>query len=521
MNGFWVLMALLVWSSRMIGVPFLHTRSLLFHPDRFVSTTYASGLLGILSLLLLSRVFPARPSRAACIFAVLAYYLLVPDWMRLLVSPLPQEAGDSLMLLACWLILRGRVAGFAAGLGVLFGAGKMGWLNTDGLLSLALAGLLYRVVRWGSETRFWRSLSAPVQAVSLLALGYGLFLGGELELNRRLIVPFQRETHAFPLRLAAPDLAWMVRYDAARLGLKAEDWAAISWLASQPRASAVVYTPGEPFESAQTFRIYRFLCRNLNWGGWNGEQPNWGLTWIRQGGRWGGCGVDLIVVRGSEPREQPAFREGPLCVYRNQGVREGESPARSLRLRSDGQPGGAAAFEVEAAGPVVAVEPSGLPYLVLEPGVNKLRLPWECAPSRLLISGGLGMTLPGLSRGAAWKGLRVTDLEHERRLGCSSIAGLRFTLVNEGSLAVDLSGVRGVQLLARFAEVQPVLPVRGVLKPGQTMTIEVPWNSPPRPVKGKLNFFWVQAQGGLQPVGQVPVHSWYRVAPAQYYNVGP
>ncbi len=505
----------------MVGLPFLHTQQLLQHPDRFVSSTYAAGVLGLLSLAVLSRLFPMRSGRLASALAVLSYFFLIPDWMRLLVSPLAHECGDLLMLLACWLIVRGRAAGFVGGLGVLIWTGRMGWLNLPGLGSLALAGLVFRVALGLTQGKTWRSLSLPVKLGSTLVLAYGLFLNGELELNRRLVVPFQRETHSFPLRLLAPDLAWMVRHDAGRLGLRPEDAEALSWLSGQARASAVVYTPGEPFESAQTHRIYQFLCRNLNWCGWNEQQPNWGLNWIRQGGRWGGCGVDWIVVRGSEPREQPAFRAGSLCVYRNRGVQEGEATARSVRLRSDGQAGGAAAFEVDAAGPVVAVEPDQLPYLVLEPGANKLRLPWESPASRLLISGGLAMSLPRLSRGAAWRGLRVADLDGARKLGCSSIGGLRFTLVNEGSRSVDLSGVRGVQLMARFADVQPVLPVRGVLKPGQSMTLEIPWNSPPRPVKGKLDFYWIDAQGRAELVGQVPVETWYRVAPAQYYNLGP
>lgn len=521
MTGFWVFMALLVWGSRMVGLPFLQTQDLLQHPDRFVSSTYAAGALGLLSLALLARIFPARKSKLACVFGVLAYYLLTPDWMRLFVAPLGEELGDFLILVSCWLILSGRVGGFVGALGLLLGSGWMGWLRAPGLISLALAGLVFLGVGRLVETRFWRSLAAPFKLALSFVLGYALFLNGELELNRRLIVPFQRETHTFPLRLLAPDLAWMVRHDAVRLGLTAEDSAAIGWLAGQARASAVVYTPGEPFESAQTHRIYAFLCRNLDWCGWDGAQPNWGLNWIRQGGRWGGCGVDLIVVRGSEPREEPAFRQGPLCVYRNRGVPEGEQPARSVRLRSDGQPGGAAAFEVEATGPIIAVEEDQLPYLVLEPGENRLRLPWECQASHLLISGGLGMSLPALSRELAWKGLQVTDLSQQRSMGCSSIAGLRFTLANEGRLAVDLSGVRGVQLMARFSDVQPVLPLRGVLKPGQSMQVEVPWNSPPRPVKGQLSFYWVDAQGRNQWVGQVPIHTWYRVAPAQYYAVGP
>ena len=522
MTGVWLLLALLVWSSRMVGLPFLHTQQLLQHPDRFVSSTYAAGALGLFSLAILSQLFPMRSCRLASALAVLAYFLLLPNWMRLLVSPLAQECGDALMLLACWLIVRGRVAGFVGGLGILFGAGRLGWLNLPGLVSLALAGLVFRAALGLTQSRKWRSLSSPLKVGSALVLSYGLFLSGELELNRRLIVPFQRETHAFPLRLLAPDLAWMVRHDPERLGLRSEDADVLQWLVGQKRASAVVYTPGEPFESLQTYRIYQFLGRNLNWCGWNEQQqPNWGLNWIRQGGRWGGCGVDLIVVRGSEPREQPAFRAGSLCVYRNRGVQEGEAVARSVRLRSDGQAGGTAAFEVDAAGPVVAVEPNQLPYLVLEPGANKLRLPWESPASRLLISGGLAMALPPLSRGAAWRGLRVTDLDTDRKLGCSSIAGLRFTLTNEGVRAVDLSGVRGVQLRARFADVQPVLPLRGVIKPGQSMAIEVPWNSPPRPVKGALDFYWVDSQGRADLVGQVPVHTWFRVAPAQYYNLGP
>lgn len=505
----------------MVGLPFLHTHELLQHPDRFVSSIYAAGIIGLLSLGVLARIFPARLSRLACVYSVLAYYLLVPDWMRLLVSPLNQELGALLMLVACWLILRGRLVGFVTGLGLLLGSGRMGWLSAPGFFSLALAGLVFKSLLHLSQSHFWRSLSAFFKVAIAFVLGYGLFLSGELELNRRLIVPFQREARAFPVRLIAPDLAWMVRHDGVRLGLTPEDSAAIAWLAQQTRASAVVYTPGEPFESAQTHRIYAYLCRNLNWCGWNGAEPNWGLNWIRQGGRWGGCGVDLIVVRGSEPREEPAFRQGSLCVYRNRGVPEGEAPALSFVLRSDGQPGGSAAFEVKAATPVVAVEPGQLPYLVLEPGKNGFRLPWECGPGSLLISGGLRMSLPSLSRSNAWKGLRVTDLEQERKMGCSSIAALHFTLVNEGPLAVDLSGIRGVQLMARFSNVQPVLPLWGVLNPGQTMHIEVPWNSPPRPVKGQLSFFWVDSQGRNQWVGQVPVHTWYRVAPAQYYNVGP
>ena len=521
MIGFWVLMALLIWSSRMVGLPFLQIQDLLQYPDRFVSSTYAAGLLGLLGLGVLSRLFPSRLSKLACIYGVLTYYLLVPDWMRLLVAPLAQELGNLLLLVACWCMVRGGVAGLVGGLALLLGAGRLGWLSLPGFLSLILAGLVFVAVLRLTQSEFWRSLARGLQVALALVIGYGLFLGGELELNRRLIVPFQRETRAFPLRLLAPDLAWMVQHAGTRLGLTREDAAAITWLARQPRASAVVYTPGEPFESAQTHRIYAYLCRNLNWCGWNGTDPNWGLNWIRQGGRWGGSGVDLIVVRGSEPREQPAFQQGPLCVYRNRGVPEGEAPARSFVLRSDGQPGGAAAFEVESATPVVAVEPGQLPYLVLEPGENGFRLPWECRASQLLISGGLRMPLPSLSRGVAWNSLRVTDLDQQRTMGCSSIAGLHFTLANEGALAVDLSGIRGVQLMARFSDVQPVLPLRGVLKPGQTMQIEVPWNSPPRPVKGQLSFFWVDSQGRNQWVGQVPIHTWYRVAPAQYYSVGP
>lgn len=505
----------------MIGLPFLHTGELLQHPERFVSSTYAAGVLGLLSLLLLAQIFPARLSKLACVHGVLAYFLLIPEWMRLLVSPLPQEFGNFLMLLACWLILRGRVAGFVGGLGILLWTGRMGWLSMGGLLSLALAGLIYLAALRLAESDLWRGLSVPLRGTLSFVLAYLLFLSGEVELNRRLIVPFQRGTHASPLRLLAPDLAWMVQHDAGRLGLRAEDSAVMAWLSAQPRASALVYTPGEPFESAQTQRIYAVLCRNLSWGGWNGAQPNWGLNWIRQGGRWGGCGVDLIVVRGSEPREQPVFRDGTLCVYRNRGVREGEAPARFVRLRSDGQPGGGASFEVDSAGPVIAVEEGQLPYLVLQPGENSFRLPWECPASSLLFSGGLGMTLPPLSRQLAWRGVRVTDLGQERTMGCSSIAGLRFTLANEGPLAVDLSGIRGVQLAARFAEVQPILPLRGVVRPGQTLVIEVPWNSPPRPVKGMLDFYWVEAQGRQQWVGQVPIRTWFRVAPAQYYGVGP
>ncbi len=505
----------------MIGLPFLQTVDLLQHPDRFVASTYAAGVLGLLSLALLAQIFPARLSKLACMYGVLAYFLLTPDWMRLLVSPLTQECGNFLMLLACWMILRGRLAGFAGGLGILLWTGRMGWLSLGGVMSLALAGLIFLAALRFAVSDLWRGLSLPFKVTLSMVVAYMLFLSGELELNRRLIVPFQRETRAFPLRLVAPDLTWMVQHGASRLGLRPEDSALIAWLAEQKRSSALVYTPGEPFESAQTYRIYAFLCRNLNWCGWNGVQPNWGLNWIRQGGRWGGCGVDLIVVRGSEPREQPAFRDGPLCVYRNRGVREGEAPARSVLLRSDGQPGGGAAFEVDSAGPVIAVEEAQLPYLVLEPGGNGFRLPWECPASSLLFSGGLGMSLPPLSRKVAWKGLRVTDLAQERTMGCSSIAGLQFTVVNEGALAVDLSGIRGVQLRARFADGQPILPLSGVVKPGQTMQIEVPWNSPPRPVKGKLDFYWVEAQGGNHWVGQVPIHTWFRVAPAQYYGVGP
>lgn len=521
MKGYWLFLAVLVWCSRMTGMPFLQQAHLLGNPQQFVLNTYLAGLLGLLSLLLLTRIFDSQLSRLSSFFAVTAYYLLIPEWGRLLVAPLPLECGDFLMLLACWMILRGRVAGFALGLAVLLGAGKMGWLNAPGLVSLALAGLIYLIGLRLFNSQAWRALSAGPRLALAFVLAYALFLGGELELNRTLIVPFQRETGAFPLRLTAPDLSWMVAHDWRRLGMSADDAATINWLASQPRTTAVVYTPGEPFESSQTFRIYRALSHNLIWTGWKDGQPNWGLNWIRQGGPWGGCGVDLVVVRGSEPKEETAFRQGAICVYRNRGVPSGEQPARSLILRSDGQPGGQADCLVTASGPVIAAEDGQLPYLVLQPGSNPFRLPWQCRASSMKISGGLGMQLPAFSFDEAWAGLRVTDLDQLRKMGCGSVTALRFNLHNDGPCVVDLSGIRGVQLLAHFASVQPVLPLRGLLKPGESMQLEVPWVSPPRPVHGLLKFFWVDAQGHNRQVGLVPVRSWYRVPPAQYYGLGP
>ena len=521
MRAYWLFLGLLVWSSRMIGMPFLHCSQLLLHPGHFLSSIYLAGLLGLLSLALLTQIFPARPSKLASFFGVTAYFLLIPGWEHLLVAPLPRECGDLLMLLACWLILRGRVTGFVGGLAILFGAGRLHWLSATGLVSLGLAGLVYLAMQRLALGAFWGRLSAPLRAGLVFVLGYALFLGGELELNRTLIVPFQRETQAFPVRLLAPDLLWMVAHDWRRLGLSAEDADVIAWLATQPRTTAVVYTPGEPFESAQAFRVYQALSPNLIWCGWNQGQPNWGLNWIRQGGSWGGCGVDLVVVRGSEPKEATAFRKGSICVYRNRGVPSGERSARSLVLRSDGQPGGQADCQVRADGPVIAVEEGQLPYLVLQPGSNPFRLPWECGASSMKISGGLGMRLPALSFQKAWAGVRVTDLELERTMGCGSIARLHFNLRNEGKLVVDLSGIRGVQLLAPFAAVPPVLPLRGLLKPGESLQLEVPWNSPPRPVHGRLKFLWVDAQGQNQWAGLVPVRSWYRVPPAQYYGLGP
>ncbi|MFN8606755.1 MAG: hypothetical protein U0931_04445 [Vulcanimicrobiota bacterium] len=521
MTAWWVFFGFLVWSSRMTGMPFLHQGLLLRNPEHFVASTYLAGALGLLSLLLLTKIFPARPSRLASFFGITSYYLLIPKWERLLVAPLPLECGDCLMLLACWLILRGRVAGFAAGLAVLIAAGRLDWLNAPGLVSLALAGLVYLAMLRLVLDSGWKNLSAALRGASAFVLGYALFLGGELELNRSLIVPFQRETGAIPIRLTAPGLDWVVAHDWRQLGMFADDAAVIDWLATQPRTTAVVYTPGEPFESAQTFRVYQALSRNLIWCGWDHEQPNWGLNWIRQGGSWGGCGVDLVVVRGSEPKEATAFRHGSICVYRNRGVPSGEQPALALQLRSDGQPGGQADFQVKAAGPVIAVEQDQLPYLVLQAGSNPFRLPWECRTSSLKVSGGLAMPLPAFSFAAAWAGLRVTDLELERKMGCGSIVPLHFTLRNEGAAVVDLSGVRGLQLLSHFAAVQPVLPVRGLLRPGESLQLEVPWNSPPRPVHGRLKFFWVDAQNHNQQVGLVPVRSWYRVPPAQYYGLGP
>ncbi|MBS2035412.1 hypothetical protein JST97_10510 [bacterium] len=521
MTVYWLFLAVLVWGSRMTGMPFLQQAELLLDPQQFVQCTYLAGMLGLLSLLVLTRLFPSSPSRLASFFGVTAYYLLIPGWERLLVAPLPQEFGDFLMLLACWMILRGRVGGFAGGLALLLGAGRMGWLNTPGFVSLALAGLVYLVTLRLFGSQAWRSLPAPPRAALAFVLAYALFLGGELELNRTLIVPFQRETAAFPLRLTAPDLSWMVAHDWRRLGMSADDAATIHWLASQPRTTAVVYTPGEPFESAQTFRIYEALSHNLIWTGWKDGQPNWGLNWIRQGGPWGGCGVDLVVVRGSEPKEATAFHQGSICVYRNRGVPSGEQSARSLVLQSDGQPGGQADCLVSASGPVIAAEEGQLPYLVLQPGSNPFRLPWQCRASSMKISGGLGMQLPSLSFEAAWSGLRVTDLDQERKMGCGSVTPLRFNLHNSGGSVVDLSGIRGVQLLSHFAAVQPVLPLRGLLKPGESILLEVPWTSPPRPVHGQLKFFWVDAQGQNRQVGLVPVRSWYRVPPAQYYGLGP
>jgi hypothetical protein len=505
----------------MIGMPFLHGAQLLQHPAQFLTSIYLAGLLGLLSLGLLTCIFPARPSRLASFFGVTAYFLLIPEWERLLAAPLPQEGGDCMMLLACCLILRGRLPGLVGGLALLFGAARLGWLNAPGLASLALAGLVYLAVRRLVMGSFWDRLSAPLRAGLVFVLGYGLFLGGELELNRTLIVPFQRETGAFPVRMLAPDLAWVVAHDWRRMGMSADDAAVIAWLATQPRTTAVVYTPGEPFESAQTFRVYQALSPNLMWCGWNGGQPNWGLNWIRQGGSWGGCGVDLVVVRGSEPKEATALHQGSICVYRNRGVPSGEQPARALVLQSDGQPGGQADCQVRSDGPVIGVEEGQLPYLVLQPGSNPFRLPWECGPSSMKISGGLGMQLPGLSFRAAWAGLRVTDLDVERTMGCGSISRLQFNLRNEGKQVVDLSGIRGLQLLAPFAAVQPVLPLHGLLKPGESLQLEVPWNSPPRPVHGRLKFLWVDAQGHNQWAGLVPVRSWYRVPPAQYYGLGP
>jgi len=504
----------------MVGVPFLHTAELLQHPERFVSSTYLSGVLALLALALLWRIFTPGEGKLASVFAVLSYYLLVPDWMRLLAAPLAHECGNTLLVLACWLILRGRVAGFTVALGLLLWAGKLQWLNTAGLLSLSLAALVFLLLRELSRSRFWRSLSSMLRIVAASALGYALFLGGELELNRRLIVPFQRETHTSPLRLNAPTLAWMTVHDSGRLGLLPEEAAVLQWLAGQSRASALVYTPLEPFESAQTNRIYSYLSANLSWCGWRAQQPNWGLNWIRQGGAWGGCGVDYIVVRGGPARAEPAFRQGSISVYRNQGARPAEQPAHSLLLASSGQPGGPASWDVAAAGPVVAVEDGQLPFLVLKPGRSPFRLPWESPSTRLQVSGGLALSVPALSLRTAWRGLRLTDLDRERKLGCSSIAGLHFGLHNGGRMAVDLSGMRGVQLLAPFSPVQPVFPLAGVVQPGQTVQLEIPWNSPPRPVKSKLDFYWVDAQGDDLLAGRFPVRTWYRVAPAQYYDVG-
>lgn len=504
----------------MVGVPFLHTAELLQHPERFVSATYLAGILALLSLALLSRIFSPTEGKLASLFAVLTYYLLVPDWMGLLVAPPSQECGRTLLLLACWLILRGRVAGFTAALALLLWAGKMEWLHTPGLLSLGLASLVFVLLREFNRSRFWLSLTVVLKGAVALVLGYALFLSGELELNRRLIVPFQRETRSTPLRFSAPTLAWMTVHDSGRLGLLPEDASVLQWLAAQPSASALLYTPGEPFESAQTHRIYACLCANLSWCGWRGQQPNWGLNWIRQGGSWDGCGVDYIVVRGGSDLGEPAFRQGPISVYHNRG-RAGEQPARSVRLTSSAQPGGPASWDVTAAGPVVAVEQGQLPYLVLQPGRSPFRLPWEAPATKLEFSGGLALEIPALSLTEAWRGLRLSDLDRERKLGCSSIAGLRFSLHNGGPRAVDLSGIGGVQLLAPFSPVQPVFPLSGVVQPGQTVHLEIPWNSPPRPIQGALNFYWVDAQGDHLLAGRFPVRSWYRVAPAQYYDVRP
>ena len=514
MTYFWGCLAALVWASRMIGVPFLHCKELLQHPAYFTLTIYLVGVVGLLTLVLLVQIFHPRTGQLPSVFALLAYYLILPDYMGLLVARPQLEYGRFLMLLAFWLVLRRSLLSCAGALAILCWILKVGWFSAAGLLSITLAGGTFLVIRGLTRSRWWGAAPALLRVSMVCILGYVLFQDGELALNRRLIVPFQRKTHSFPLRGTAPSLIWLVSNDCELTGLLPEDAGAIAWLAGHKPASAVLYSPMEAFESEQTFRIYSELCPNLTWCGWHHRQPNWGLNWIRQGGDWKGCGVELVIVRGAASAVPPEYHQGGVSVYRNPSVSIQARPARGLLLHSSLEPGGQATWEVVADGPVVASEPGQLPNLVLPVGRQSFRLPWECSDSRLEISGGLALTLPGLSFSSAWRGLRLLDLEKERRMGSNSVELLSFQVRNEGLVAVDLRGMQGVQLTANFAGQQPVYPLTGVIRSGETKMIEIPWNSPAGPVYGRLNFCWVDPQGRLLDGGSFPIRVWDRIPPA-------
>ena len=99
-------------------------------------------------------------------------------------------------------------------------------------------------------------------------------------------------------------------------------------------------------------------------------------------------------------------------------------------------------------------------------------------------------------------------------MGSNSVELLSFQVRNEGLVAVDLRGMQGVQLTANFAGQQPVYPLTGVIRSGETKMIEIPWNSPAGPVYGRLNFCWVDPQGQLLDGGSFPIRVWDRIPPA-------
>jgi hypothetical protein len=414
----------------------------------------------------------------------------------------------------------------AVGMLLLFlrrGEPQMGALLLFGLFSAALgapssatvpavaAATILGVVQ---RSRFWQVRPFWATRYPLLLVATILVLiPGVLRLSRGLIAPWRETGVPLAQTLVPHGPQWWTRSIGPRWGFSESDLRAAEWLATQPQGAALVVSADRPREPRWVADLYRHFSGGRAGSGWVGGSYSLEATRVKEQLSGRGTGLRWIVLRGNPDTAVPLpaaeFAAGAVRVLPVPSESLPVVPVLDLKVSERSGPGGIWAVELWASGAVAAGGPP--PRLVLEPGLNRLRMP-EKQPARVFDMGGRLLSFPPFDLAAQLRQVRVVGGQPVRVPGRTTPQlGLRMR--NSSTQPLELSALAGARLV--FAGDRSAMPqemLGNVPAGGETeVVIGLPADAARRGVPAQV---WLVDRAGVEYwVGSVAVSGAVRVLP--------
>lgn len=310
---------------------------------------------------------------------------------------------------------------------------------------------------------------------------------GETQLNRQLIVPWQKQGVPLWQGLIPHGRDWWVEHLGPYWGFSQEDLEC----ARRLKGPTLVWdTP---------------TIRRLYWefsGGQSLLDPDpVAAAQVLRTQSLVGTGLQAVVLGRPHPRVVSQPSGGLSC-----------SPAPgTLVLNPDDS------VLVSAEQPLVLQGP-GLPQLVLQPGRNPLFLPLRSSVRRYAC-GSLHLTLPQRNWDEQCGALSLHIAS--QRVPAQSLVPLAFRLVNHGRETCNLEALAGIR--GRFAGCpwQPLQPLAGRISAGQALGGELRIQTQAPLGRREFEVVWEEPDGRRQQAARVWLDLWAEQHPEQYLNLSP